>query len=82
MIHYQQDNRWPICGERPLSYDSTEALAVVTCPKCLEILTPNFIRGSGLDVCERCEKTLYEHPSIHVGLLLLFRRCDGTWFKT
>lgn len=36
IIHYQQGNGWPICGERPLCYDSTEVWRLVTCPKCLK----------------------------------------------
>lgn len=81
-VHYQQDNRWPVCGEIPISYDSTEALAEVTCQKCLDVITPPFIRGSGESVCERCEKPMFKHPHIKFGGLELFRRCDGVWIKT
>lgn len=81
MIHYQQGQYWPVCGERPLSYDSTEALHQVTCQKCLDIITPTFTRASGDVVCDRCGKTGYKHPHMKFGVLELFRRCDGAWVK-
>ena len=36
-VHYQKTHRdWPVCGERPISYDSTAVWDLVTCPKCRE----------------------------------------------
>ncbi len=36
-VHYQDHpTDWPICGEMPISYDSTAHWNLVTCPKCLE----------------------------------------------
>jgi hypothetical protein len=81
LIHYQQGDGWPVCGERPMSYDSTEALALVECQKCLDVITPTFTRAGGTAVCERCEKPLCKHPHMKFGALELFKMCDGSWVK-
>jgi hypothetical protein len=35
IVHYQLGQGWPLCGERPVSYDSTAVWPFVTCLKCL-----------------------------------------------
>lgn len=83
-VHYEQAaalRPHPVCGFRGFCYDSTTHLQEVTCPKCLEILTPDFMRSGGEAVCERCEKTLRQHPHMKFGTLELHRRCDGRWVK-
>lgn len=81
VVHYQQGSGWPVCGERPMSYDSTEALHQVTCQKCLGVITPNFTRTSGDAPCAKCGVILRKHPHMKFGILELFRHCDGTWMK-
>jgi hypothetical protein len=50
-VHYQAEKakagapkmEWPLCGAKPLSYDSTQVWIFVTCPDCLK-QRPSLLR--------------------------------------